>query len=84
MNQLLIKQKRHFYNVLNNIKHHLTCCLGDSKINTCTPKQYNFLSNEVIKFAINQKMIPCEIQGILWTEYRNNKYENNRKYRLEN
>ena len=64
--------------------HMISICTGYSKLNRITDKQYNFLSKEVIKFATNNNMIPCEIQGILWTEYRKAKNENNRKHKLEN
>lgn len=54
-------------------RHHLTCCLGNSKINTCTPKQYEFLRQETLKFAKKQNLLGSETQAILWTHYRNNK-----------
>lgn len=53
--------------------HHLSICLGDSKINTCTPKQYEFLRQETLKFAKKQNLIGNEVQAILWTHYRKNK-----------
>lgn len=54
-------------------RHHLTCCLGDSKINTCTPKQYEFLKEETIKFAKKQNMIGNEVQAILWCHIKSSK-----------
>ena len=65
-------------------RHHLTCCLGDSKINTCTLKQYEFLRQETLKFAKKQNLLGSEAQAILWVHVKNSKNENNRKYRLEN
>lgn len=42
----------------------------DIKLNAITTKQYDFLKKECIKFALAQKMIPCEVQAILWVQYR--------------
>lgn len=65
-------------------RHHLTCCLGDVKINTCTLKQYEFLRQETLKFAKKQNLLGSEVQAILWVHVRNSKNENNTKYKLEN
>lgn len=54
-------------------RHQLSCCLGDSKINTCTPKQYEFLKNETLKFAKKQNMIGNEVQAILWCHIKSSK-----------
>lgn len=53
--------------------HHLSICLGNSKVKTCTVKQYEFLKEETLKFAKKQRLLGNEVQAILWTHYRNNK-----------
>lgn len=67
-----------FNNILNPLDksyccldtHMISICTGNTKLDRITTKQYDFLKKECIKFALTQKMIPCEVQATLWVQYR--------------
>lgn len=59
-------------------RHHIYLSLGwDAQ--TCTPKQYEFLKENTIKFANELDVIPNELQSTLWVCWKRLK-----KYEIEN
>ena len=70
-----------FNNILNPLDknyltvdtHHISICTQDYKLNRITSKQYKFLKEETINFANEVKIIPCELQAILWHHFRKTK-----------